>query len=75
MSDTEIKQEPVQTQTSGVVSITFLENRKFELFIGSEQFTFMGSESKQIPVSYLDHPDFKQQAKYFSVSYVSSKGV
>jgi hypothetical protein len=56
-------------------NITFLEDRKFELFIGREQFTFMGTETKEIPASYLDHPDFIQQAKYFSVSYISSKGV
>ena len=52
------------------VSITFTENRKFELFIGKEQYTFMGAETKEIPVKYLGHPDFLQQQKYFTVKGV-----
>jgi hypothetical protein len=74
----EMKPEPERVVTAANdkrVSITFLEDRKFELYIGGEQFTFNGTETKEIPASYVDHPDFIQQKKNFSVSYVSSKGV
>ena len=52
------------------VSITFLEDRKFEFYVGGEQFTFHGTETKEIPASYLDTADFIQQKKYFSVKGV-----
>lgn len=69
----EMKSDPEQVVTSSNdqrVSITFLEDRKFELFIGGEQFSFMGTETKEMPASYLGHPDFIQQSKYFSVKGV-----
>jgi hypothetical protein len=67
--DTEPDQA-VTVSNDKIASITFLEDRKFELFVGGEQFTFLGTETKQIPASYLEHPDFIQQKKYFSVKGV-----
>jgi len=53
------------------ISITFRENRKFDLHIGARQMmTFGPRETKQIPVSWLKHPGFIQAAKYFIIKGV-----
>ena len=54
-------------KTDKTVKIMFLYNRKFDLHVGREMKTFMGRESKDVPASWLKHPDFLQQKQYFSV--------
>ncbi len=49
------------------VTITFRENRAFELHIGQEVLRFEGMESKQIDKDLLEHPAFKQARKYFTI--------
>jgi hypothetical protein len=55
---------------STTVSVTFLENRKYELHIGRSEITFMGRETKQIPAEWLDHIDFQNVKHYFAVKGV-----
>lgn len=52
------------------VMVMFRENRKFDLHVGREVVTFRGRENKEIPVAWLKHPDFLQQAKKFIVKGV-----
>ena len=59
------KIKPVKT-----VTITFRENRAFELYIGHKYWRFEGRESKQIPIDLLKTDAFKQASKYFSVKGV-----
>lgn len=40
------------------VKLTFTGNRSYELHIGREIYRFNGRESKDLPVSVLDHKDF-----------------
>lgn len=61
----ERKKEPVKT-----VTITFRENRSFDLHIGREIFTFGPRETKPFPVEYLKHRDFIQQKSKFIVKGV-----
>jgi hypothetical protein len=56
---------------SKTVIITFKENRKFELYVKGIQYIFEGAQSLPFPASDLSHPDFIQQEKNFSVSYIS----
>lgn len=52
------------------VTITFRENRKFDLHIGREIKVFRGRESKPIPSSWLNHKDWVSAKKYFIVKGV-----
>jgi hypothetical protein len=61
----EVSKKPVK-----MVTITFRENRKFELHIGREITVFLGRVSKQVPASYLQHKDWKNVSKYFIVKGV-----
>lgn len=47
--------------------VTFRGTRKFDLHIGRKMYTFKGKETKNLLKSEIDHPDFKQAIKYFSV--------
>ena len=51
----------------GMVTIIFKQNRKFDLKIGREYYTFLGREAKKVPKSVITHPDFIQQEKYFVI--------
>ncbi len=59
------KKKKVGLKTS--ITITFRENRTFELHIGQEVLRFEGMESKQINKDLLEHPAFKQARKYFTI--------
>ena len=54
-----------------MVTIVFKQNRHFDLHVGREMVEFRGRESKQIPKEWLEHRDFKQAAKYFTIKGVS----
>jgi len=48
--------------------VTFRQNRSFELMIGRKIFFFLNGNRKAILTkNQINHPDFKQQARYFSV--------
>ena len=52
---------------SSTVNIMFRESRKFDLHVGREMITFRGREIKPVPASWMKHPDFLQQKKYFII--------
>ena len=67
----EIVAEPkAKVKPVKMVTITFRENRAFELYVGHKYWRFEGRESKQIPVELLKTDAFKQASKYFSVKGV-----
>lgn len=53
-----------------MVTVTFLEDRKYDLHIGRSMVTFMGRETKKIPAFWLKHPDWQNVALYFVVKGV-----
>ena len=56
---------------SSEVTLTFKQNRTFELHIGRALVRFEGRESKTVPRSYLTHKDFtKQIADQFVIQEV-----
>jgi hypothetical protein len=50
--------------------VVFRGNRKFMLRVGREYFDFGPMEAKQMDPSVLQHPDFVQVARYFTVKGV-----
>jgi hypothetical protein len=59
------------TASGSTVSVTFLENRKFELTLGNKiMMTFLGRETKQMPSEWLDHIDWQNIKMYFMVKGV-----
>ena len=68
--DTE-PERTVKAEIEKQVNISFLEDRKFELFVNGKQYNFLGTQSQPFPAKDLDHPDFLQQKKNFSISYIS----
>jgi hypothetical protein len=60
----------VQVKIEKKVNIMFRENRKFDLHIGRNMITFLGRESKPVPVSWLKHKDWFNVSKYFIVKGV-----
>jgi hypothetical protein len=53
-----------------MVTVTFMENRKFDLHIGRSIMTFMGRETKQIPAEWLNHRDWQNIKHYFGIKGV-----
>ena len=51
-------------------SVTFNQNRSFELFIGRKTFCFMPYSAVTLTAEEISHPDFIQQAQYFSVKKI-----
>lgn len=49
------------------VTITFKGNRRFELYVDREVFIFEGRETKEIDISIIEHPDFQNVRKYFTI--------
>lgn len=66
------KVEKIETKkaTSKMVTVTFRDNRKFDLHIGREMVTFKGRETKSIPSAYLTHKDWVQVKHLFVVKGV-----
>lgn len=52
------------------IDVMFRENRKFDLHVKRQMITFMGRETKKIPIEWLEHKDFTQVAKYFVIKGV-----
>jgi hypothetical protein len=55
---------------SHTVTVTFLENRKYDLHIGYDMITFMAHETKQIPAEWLNHRDWQNIKHYFGIKGV-----
>ncbi len=53
--------------TVKTVTITFRENRSFELHVGRQIKKFGPRESRPIPITWLKHRDFIQQKSKFIV--------
>jgi hypothetical protein len=53
-----------------MVSVTFRQNRKFDLHVGRNIVVFEGMETKEIPIEWLEHPDFIQAKKYLVIKGV-----
>lgn len=49
------------------VTITFRANRRFELQVDRTFMVFMGRESKEVDIDLIEHPDFQNKRKYFSI--------
>ncbi len=67
-----IKEEPEKKKVpkEEKVKIMFRERRKFDLHVGREMITFRDRELKEIPKSWLKHPDFIQVKNKFVVKGV-----
>lgn len=50
--------------------VTFRQNRSFELHIRKTIYRFEPNGSLMLDESVINHPDFKQQSKYFIVNEV-----
>lgn len=48
-------------------TITFKENRRFEMTVNREFYVFEGRQSITVDADFLDHPDFQNKRKYFSI--------
>ena len=54
------------------VTLTFKENRSYELHIGRSIYRFKGRESKRVPSSILAHKDFTERvSKKFVIREVN----
>lgn len=49
------------------ITITFRENRTFELQVGQETMRFEGRETRVVDKELLKHPAFIQARKYFNI--------
>lgn len=52
------------------VTVTFRQNRKYDLHIGREMVTFRGRETKKIPASWVAHKDWDNVSQLFIVKGV-----
>lgn len=53
--------------TSEEFQVTFNQNRSFELKIGRKMFFFSPYSTEILTREEINHPDFKQQSRYFNV--------
>lgn len=51
--------------------VTFRENRTFELHLRKDTYRFGPKEHKFVGEDFINHPDFIQQKKYFTVEEVT----
>ena len=58
------------TATKQTVSVMFRQNRKFDLHIGRNMVVFKGRETKEIPREWINHIDWVNVAKYFTIKGV-----
>lgn len=56
-----------------MATVTFKENRKYDLHIGRKVVVFKARETKDIPAAYLLHPDWKQASKLFLIKKEEEK--
>jgi hypothetical protein len=48
-------------------TVTFRQNRTFELKLGRNEYRFTGRESKNMSKEQVDHPDFTEELKKYFV--------
>lgn len=66
-----IGKELPKVSPSSEVILMFKQNRKFELRIGRNYYTFFGREKIKVPKSVISHPDFTPEIKkYFVIQEV-----
>ena len=58
---------PVFLDEEKKFSVTFNQNRSFELKIGRKWFFFEPYSSEILTQIEINHPDFKQQSGYFNI--------
>lgn len=58
---------PVFLDEEKKFSVTFNQNRSFELKIGRKWFFFEPYSSETLTQGEINHPDFKQQSGYFNI--------
>lgn len=63
-SSPDIGKNPIQVKK---MNFTFRENRKYDLTLGRYVYTFMARETKELPESIRNHPDWPQAEKLFIV--------
>lgn len=64
-----VGKEPVKVPEK-MIPVTFKENRKYDLHIGRRVIVFMSRETKEIPLSFLSHPDWEQAKDQFVIKKV-----
>lgn len=56
-----------EPKRSATVTIQFKQNRSFELYVNRKMYCFEPHEEKIVEKSVIDHEDFKQVSKYFTI--------
>jgi len=67
----EVKEPVKPKQSKGKVQIMFNQNRTFELYVGREYLVFAPFGMHEVSEEFIQHPDFQQQSKYFSIRQLS----
>lgn len=65
--DLKFKKEIKEVKKKKQASLTFRENRKYDLHIARQVITFRGRETKTVPQSWLNDKDFNQVRKNFVI--------
>lgn len=66
--ESEKKSEKKETKKAKGYDVTFRQNRRFELYVGREMFTFDPNErSMTLPEDIVEHPDFIKVEEMFTV--------
>jgi hypothetical protein len=60
--------EPLSNEA--LYTVTFNQNRSFELFIGRKMFFFTPYSSNLLTREEVEHSDFIQQSEYFSIKEI-----
>jgi len=60
-------EKPVQKEKVKTYKVSFNKNRSFELHLGRKILFFEPYSSQIMKEHEINHPDFKQQSKYFNV--------
>ena len=61
-----VGKKPVNVEDK-MVSVTFKENRKYDLHIGRNVIVFLARETKEINAKFLTHPDWIQAKNLFNI--------
>ncbi len=66
--DDETLEMPAEVpSTYETIQVMFNQNRSFELKIGRKMFFFSPYSTETLTKDEFEHPDFKQQSRYFNV--------
>ena len=66
-SEEDEKKKYTQTKPEAEVTLVFKENRKKDLHIGKDVYTFYGASKMIVPRSVIEHPDFESQKEEFLI--------